>query len=149
MVFLYIVGGILFILLIFKAGGKKLEDNEVTKNGGLRVIYSDYFAYLKEGFPNTTIAPEQGSVITYSCMISETRVQFEFRSQCIQGHIFTIYKIYISNSGSLKLLHTSEKYRFENARINQFDMFEAIAIRVVKDNDYWSHVANVRYPNRD
>ena len=149
MAIILILGGLLFLILIIGSLVKKVEDNEVQSKGGLRMMYNDYFTYLKESFPNLKVDTSHGALISYTMMIPESRVQFEFKSRYIKCIIFTKYNIYISNSGSLKLLHTSEKYRFENSWIYQFEMFEGISTRVISSNEYWSHVANHRYPNRD
>lgn len=149
MAIVYIVAGILIIILFFKIAGKSLEDKEVSNYGGLEVMYSEYFKYLEETFPSLIIDKSIGSSITYRFLISETGIQFEFKTQYNMGILFTNYKVYISKHGKLQLLHTSQKYRFENALIHQSEMFESIATRVIRDHVRLTAVANRDYPNRD
>lgn len=147
--FIWVIGGIIIYVLLMRFAGTKLEDNEVNKYGGLRLMYSDYFADLKAAFPNLTINPSEGSTIRYQFMMPESAIQYELNSKYIKNYMFTTYKMYVSNAGELKLIYQSEKLSFENSSFNQFEMSHSIITRLMLDNNKWNDISNNQYPNRD
>jgi hypothetical protein len=132
MTFLYIIIAVFILFIFFKLYAKYLEDIEVQKFGGFKILLFEFFTKFEDVF-DVIYLSENGASMRFQIPLEDTLYSVAYDLNYIQRNIFVKFQIYQSTLNGNKTVFSSSKLHFNNGIEQQEQMFDNLMLHLRKE----------------